>query len=202
MNVLSNKREAANGREDLRLMQLVAANDRRAQRVLAHRLAGRVLRITQRLIQNNADSEDASQMALIEILQSAATFNGESSLERWADRITTRTAIRHARRQRKRPKSLVPLAEAEEVANATGHRELCEEVPRNVDKYLAQLPHARREVLVLKHVLGHTIEEIAQLTDTPLGTVKDRLIAARRHVRKMIQRDVAVGINSGSKTDD
>lgn len=202
MNVLSNRREAANGQEDLRLMQLVASKDRHAQRVLAHRLSGRVLRITQRLIQNSADSEDASQLAMIEILQSAATFSGESSVERWADRITTRTAIRHARKQRKKPKSLVSLSDAEEVATSTSQRDICDEVPRNVDKYLERLPRARREVLVLKHVLGHTIEEIAQLTDTPLGTVKDRLIAARRHVRKMIQRDVAVGVNCGSKTDD
>jgi RNA polymerase sigma factor (sigma-70 family) len=183
-------------------MQLVAAHDRHAQRVLAHRLAGRVLRITQRLIQHGADSEDASQMALIEILQSAATYNGESSVERWADRITTRTAIRHARKQRKRPRSLIPLGDEEEVASSISQRDICEEVPRNVDTYLAQLPKARREVLVLKHVLGHTIEEIALLTDTPLGTVKDRLIAARRHVRKMIQRDVAVGVTSGGETDD
>jgi DNA-directed RNA polymerase specialized sigma24 family protein len=48
--------------------------------------------------------------------------------------------------------------------------------------------------LVLKHVLGCTVEEIAEMTDSPVGTVKDRLTTARRQIRKLIQRDVAIGV--------
>src|SRR6185312_1267737 len=59
---------------DLSLMRRVAAADRHAQRVLAHRLAPRVQRISQRLLRNRADADDASQVALIEILRSAATY--------------------------------------------------------------------------------------------------------------------------------
>lgn len=183
-------------------MGLVASNDRHAQRVLAHRLAGRVRHISQRLLQNSSDADDASQLALIEILQSAGTYSGESSVERWADRVTTRTALRHAREQRKKPWSMIQTTEVENLFNSVDELDFSDKIPRNIDKYLAKLPQVRREVLVLKHVLGHTIEEIASITDTPLGTVKDRLIAARKHVRKMIQRDVAVGIKNGSITDD
>ncbi len=179
-------------------MGLVGAGDRRAQRVLAHRLAPRVLRIAQRLLPGSADAEDASQLALIEVLQSASTYSGESSIERWADRITARTAIRYARDQRRAPWHKPQSTDGTEVPVSGRVSTACEEAPKKIESYLAQIPIERREVLVLKHVLGCTVEEIAEMTGTPLGTVKDRLIAARRQVRKMIQRDIAIGVQRGN----
>src|SRR5262245_56850771 len=100
-NVLPLTRDGA-ALADLSLMKRVAAADKHAQRVLAHRLAARVRRISQRLLSNRADADDAAQLALIEILRSAATYRDISTIERWADRITVRTVLRHAREQRRR----------------------------------------------------------------------------------------------------
>jgi RNA polymerase sigma factor (sigma-70 family) len=177
---------------DLSLMRRVAASDRHAQRVLAHRLAGRVQRIAQRLIRNRADADDASQQSLIEILRSAGTYRDISSIERWADRITVRTTMRYARAQRRRPWHLGLFIEADSVAavapeETSAHQPLA---PRPVDEYLAALPAARREVLVMKHSLGYTTQEIAELTNNPVGTIKDRLVAARKQLRKLIGRDL------------
>lgn len=186
------------GTEDLRLMQLAGANDSRAQRVLAHRLAGRVRRIAQRLLQNSTEADDASQTALIEILKSASSFNGDSSIERWADRIAVRTTIRHAREQRRRPShGSAYYVDTETLPFPQREASISEQVSRSLEEYLAALSSQRREVLVLKHALGYTVEEIAEITGAPVGTVKDRLIAARRQVRKLIQRDVAIGARSG-----
>jgi RNA polymerase sigma-70 factor (ECF subfamily) len=63
-------------------MRLVAGGDTHAQRVLAHRLAPRIQRVAHRLLANGADADDAAQMALMEILRSAATYREESSIER------------------------------------------------------------------------------------------------------------------------
>ena len=71
-------------------MRLVAGGDTHAQRVLAHRLAPRIQRVAHRLLANGADADDAAQIALMEILRSAATYREESSIERWADRIAVR----------------------------------------------------------------------------------------------------------------
>jgi RNA polymerase sigma-70 factor (ECF subfamily) len=175
---------------DFSLMKRVAAADKHAQRVLAHRLAGRVRRISQRLLSNRADADDASQLALIEILRSAATYKDISTIERWADRITVRTVLRHAREQRKRLWQLGTLIDIDSIGSATERAPSPEATPRSVDEYLAELPAARREVLVMKHSLGYTTEEIAELTDNPVGTVKDRLVAARKQLRKLIVRDM------------
>jgi len=176
---------------DLSLMRRVAAADRHAQRVLAHRLAARVQRISQRLIRNRADADDAAQLALIEILRSAGTYQDISSIERWADRITVRTVLRHARNQRRKPWHLGALVDVETVsAPPPEEAEPRAAAPRPVDEYLAELPAARREVLVMKHSLGYTTQEIAELTNSPVGTIKDRLVAARKQLRKLIGRDL------------
>jgi RNA polymerase sigma-70 factor, ECF subfamily len=188
-NVLPFPRDGA-AAADLSLMRRVAASDRHAQRVLAHRLAARVKRISQRLLNNRADADDASQLALIEILRSAATYKDISSLERWADRITVRTVLRHAREQRKRLWQLGAMIDIDNIGATVEEEPVTPTTPRAVEDYLSELPAARREVLVMKHSLGYTTEEIAELTDKPIGTVKDRLVAARKQLRKLIVRDL------------
>lgn len=170
-------------------MKRVASSDRHAQRVLAHRLAARVKRICQRLLHNRADSDDASQLALIEILRSAGTYKDISSIERWADRITVRTALRHARDQRRRLWHIGGMIDVDTLGAHVEEEAEAPATPRAVEDYLSELSPARREVLVMKHSLGYTTEEIAELTDKPIGTVKDRLVAARKQLRKLIVRD-------------
>jgi RNA polymerase sigma-70 factor (ECF subfamily) len=198
MHVVSSKPRAPGGPSDLALMKLVAGGDSHAQRVLAHRLAPRVQRLVRRLLSNSVEADDAAQVALMEILRSAVTFRDEASVERWADRIAVRTALRHARDQRKRGF----FSSGQETDDLQGHDELDdtrEETPRRLDEYLAQLPAARREVLVMKHALGYTTEEIAELIDKPVGTVKDRLVAARKQIRRVILREMRVGARGDLK---
>jgi RNA polymerase sigma-70 factor (ECF subfamily) len=198
-NVLPFPRDGA-AAADHSLMKRVAAADKHAQRVLAHRLAARVRRISQRLLSNRADADDASQLALIEILRSAATFKDISTIERWSDRITVRTVLRHAREQRRRLWQLGTLIDMDSIGASSEPVPTARTTPRAVEEYLAELPPARREVLVMKHSLGYTTEEIAELTDNPVGTVKDRLVAARKQLRKLIVRDMRLW-NRGQPDD-
>lgn len=175
-------------------MKLVAGGDPHAQRVLAHRLAPRVHRLAHRLLINSADADDAAQVSLMEIIRAAASFREESSIERWADRITVRTSLRHAREHRRRGFLLNGGSEADDVRIDDETESTSEETPRRLDEYLAELPTARREVLVMKHALGYTTEEIAELIDKPVGTVKDRLVAARKQIRRLIVRELRLGV--------
>ncbi len=185
--------EAQTPGEDLRLMTLVAGGDRRAQRVLVHRLEARVRRIAHRLLGSSPDADDASQIALIEILRSAHTFREEASIERWSGRIAARTVLRHIREKRRGLALVVPLTDGDDMGSVPPADTIDDDTPRKLQEYLDRLPDQRREALVLKHALGHTTEEIAELTGVPVGTVKDRLIAGRKQLRKMIQRDMAIG---------
>jgi RNA polymerase sigma-70 factor (ECF subfamily) len=202
MHVVSGEEQATAGRSDLGLMKLVAEGDPHAQRVLAHRLAPRVERIARRLVASRADAEDASQVALMEILRSAGGFREEASIERWADRITVRTTLRHAREQRKRFWGLGSRVDPDEVRVSRDDDAAGGQTPRSLQDYLRELPEARREALVLKHGLGYTTDEIAELTGRPVGTVKDRLVAARRQLRKLIQRELRLGASRPARKGD
>lgn len=195
MHVVSGRSRTNAAQSDLALMKLVAGGDAHAQRVLAHRLAPRVQRVARRLLSNAADADDAAQVALMEILRSAQSYREEASVERWADRITVRTSLRHVREQRRRGWL---FGRDDDEPRGAGRFELevngtREETPRRLEEYLAELPLARREVLVLKHALGYTTDEIAELVDKPIGTIKDRLVAARKQIRRAILRELRIG---------
>jgi RNA polymerase sigma-70 factor (ECF subfamily) len=64
--------------------------------------------------------------------------------------------------------------------------------PRPLVEYLAELPETRRVALVLRHVMGYSIEEIAELTEVSPNTVKDRLLRAREQVRKTLRRELSL----------
>jgi RNA polymerase sigma-70 factor (ECF subfamily) len=81
-------------------MTRVAGSDRAASQAAVQRLHARVQRASRALLRNESDAKDASQLSLVEIPRSAHAFRDESSLERWADRSATRTAVERARRSR------------------------------------------------------------------------------------------------------
>lgn len=176
--------------EDLQLMALAAAADPTAQRLIATRLMERVQRLSRSLLQNNADASDASQASLLEILKSAGTFRGESSLERWADRIVVRTALRSAAKRRAEGPSTM-WEDADMAVHASSDPSVV------LREYLDRLSEPARTVLVLRHGFEYSIDEIAELTGVSPNTVKDRLLRAREAIRRIIRREQLLDAASG-----
>ena len=178
---------------DRRLMELVAGNDSNAQSTLAHRLLPRVRRATRALLRDRSDADDATQLCLLEVLGSAKNYRGAGSIEAWSDRIIIRTTLRQAKRKRSQNKRIDAAAEPDALSGSGNHAAdaalVAADLPRDLREYLEALTGARREALVLRHVLGHSIAEIAELTGVSPNTVKDRLVTARQEIRKMVRRD-------------
>ncbi len=172
-------------------MARVSDGDPHAQRMLAQRLVGRVRRIARHLLSASSDADDAAQVAMVEILQSAHTYRGDASIESWMSRITARTVLRYAKNQRKWYDAFRPRREEAEPVVSLEERS-SERLPNRIETYLERLPKRHREVLVLKLALEYTVEEIGELLDLPTGTVKGRLVAGRRKLRALIQRDLAL----------
>jgi RNA polymerase sigma-70 factor (ECF subfamily) len=175
--------------EDLQLMSLAAAADPTAQRLIAQRLMDRVQRLSRSLLQNNADASDASQASLLEILKSAGTFRGESSLERWADRIVVRTALRSA--AKRRAEGTAMWDDVDMAVHGSSDPSVI------VREYLDRLSEPARTVLVLRHGFEYSIEEIADLTGVSPNTVKDRLLRAREAIRRIVRREQLLDAASG-----
>lgn len=166
-----------------------AAGDARAQRQLVERLRRRVQSIALSIMGNALDAEDCVQVVLMEILKGLSSFRGEN-LFAWSDRIAVRTAMRHARQRRVRGMRFQVTDDLDEFPlHSEPPDAFNPDLPRELREYLAQLPEARRVVLVMRHMMDYSIEEIAEITEVSPNTVKDRLLHARQQLRRAIRRD-------------
>lgn len=174
--------------EEMRLMAAVATGERSAQTALLERLAPRVRRLALMLARSSADADDAAQQALLEILRSSGNYRTPGNLVAWSDRIAARTVL-HLRRQERARESLLArwLSPGTQPWGGADHAVGLETA--GLEALFRTLSHARREVMVLRHALGYSPEEIAELTGAPLGTVKDRLAAGRKQLRQLLERD-------------
>lgn len=172
--------------EDCELLEAASSGDRAALDTLARRIAPRVKRLARALAAGRATWEDAAQQSLLEILGSTHTFDGRSSFERWADRITARTTLRLLSRERSISLTRDPEHEVDDVAvePPAGH-----DLASDVQHFLGKLSLERRVAVVLHHVAGYSVEEVASLTSVPVDTAKSRLLTARRELRAMIRRE-------------
>jgi RNA polymerase sigma-70 factor, ECF subfamily len=167
--------------DDISLMTEVASGDRVAQQRLVRRLLRRIERLCRALLRNRSDAEDATQLSVLELLKSARSYRGESSLERWSDRITVRTALRAAANERRAHRA--PLAEEPRFTPAIGdHLVLAAE-------YIRRVPERQRSVLILRHSLEYSIHEIAEICRISPNSVKDRLLRGRGALRRVLRRD-------------
>lgn len=169
-------------RSDSELLARVASGERAAQALLVQRLARHVRRLALLLCANRADADDAAQRALIEILAAAHSFRGDSSLDAWAQAVAVR-AIRHEARRDARRKGLLDRWLAPGAFPFGRSRPTPAGEPSDLPRLLDRLSPERREALVLRHVLEYSMNEVAAMTGVPLGTAKDRLVAARKQMR-------------------
>ncbi len=181
---------------ELELMRAVAAHEQKAEAELVHRVIGLVRSRARVLTRNSADADDAAQTALVEILRSAKSFRGEGSLAGWCERIAVRTTLRLQRRHDRAAAPIDAAISPDNVSATTPERKLAETIPGGeVEQYLRELSEDRHEALVLRHVLGHSVDEIAEQTGVSPNTVKDRLRMARKQVRQSIrQREVIAAV--------
>ena len=175
---------------ELALCHQVAQGDRRAAQTLARLLMPTVRTASRRLTRGPEDAKDAVQVALLEVLRSAGSFRGDGPLRGWASRIAMRAVARFSARQYGvQPETLDAAPEQGHWASTI----VFEALPRPLSAYLDALPEAQRTALVLRHSLECTIPEIAEITDSPVPTVKSRLVKGLQRLREAIRRDVRFG---------
>lgn len=178
-------------------VHLAAGGDRRAQAWLLERVTPTVRKVTRALLRHGPDADDAAQLSMLEILKSAGSYRGDAAVEHWARRITVRTSLRYIRKERTRQPSHGAVSEQLERQAAPERAPAWETLPRRVTDYLEELPKLQREAIVLHHALGHSIDEIAELTDVSPNTVKGRLRLGTKSLRKLVRRELLIGAGGG-----
>lgn len=185
---------ALSGHDDDALVRLALTGDLDAfgQLVLRHRDVA--YRVAARIV-GEPDADDVTQDAFLRAFNRLGSFRGESPFRAWLLRITHNAALNSlARRPRAQPTDLV-----DETADSLDQRpppnptpveqlEVSERRERLVSK-IALLSPNHRAVLALRDLEGLSYEEIAQVTETPLGSVKGRLHRARGELIEILRHN-------------
>ena len=164
--------------------------DRRALEALCARHAPRVERLARHLLRDPEDARDAAQEALAKVCVRLGQFRGESQFSTWLHRLVVNTCRDAAERGRARAHE--PLTDDfragpdDDPVRAAGMSELRRELCAS----LAGISPQQAQVVVLKHALGYSFEEIAEAAGMPVGTAKCHAHRGRNRLRESLD-DVA-----------
>jgi RNA polymerase sigma-70 factor (ECF subfamily) len=165
--------------EDTALIALVASGDRVAFEKLYLAYHKRISRFLARFIRSRENREEIIDDTFMVVWRNAGQFRHTSRLSTWIIGIGYRTALRSIR-DNKYP--MMPQTTADFTEIRSNHAIECEQRDW-VRKGLDRLPPEQRLILELAYGLGHSIEEIAEITCSPIGTVKTRMFHAREKLR-------------------
>lgn len=183
---------------DQQLVDRVLAGNKNAFNFLVVRYQHRVLALIGRFVNDPQEAEDVSQEAFIKAYRALALFRGDSAFYTWLYRIAVNTAKNYlVSRKRRPPSSDVEVEDAEVSEVGTVLRQI--ENPENslatdklkqaIDAAIEELPEDLRTAFTLREFSGLSYEDITEVMDCPVGTVRSRIFRAREAIDKKI-RDV------------
>jgi len=180
---------------DEQLVLRAQEGDDRAFELLVRKYQYKIIQLVARLV-GEADAADVAQETFIKAYRALAGFRGQSAFYTWLYRIGINTAKNHIVSRGRRPANQdIDIADAEQY----GHTEhlsdvntpesllLSEEIKRKVAEVIHKLPPDLRQAITLRELEGLSYEEIAEVMDCPIGTVRSRIFRAREAIDAVVQ---------------
>jgi RNA polymerase sigma-70 factor, ECF subfamily len=181
---------------DLTLVRRVQAGDKTAFDLLVKKYQSKIAKLIARFIRDAAEVEDVTQEAFIKAYRGLANFRGESAFYTWMYRIAINTAKNHlVSTGRKTPDISIDAQEAEQYEGVSYLKEyatpesltLADEVKQTVFESIEKLPMELKTAITLRELEGLSYEEIAQVMDCPIGTVRSRIFRAREAIDESLK---------------
>jgi RNA polymerase sigma-70 factor (ECF subfamily) len=176
---------------DQKLVVRVQKGDKTAFDLLVRKYQHKIAKLVGRFVRDRSEVEDVTQEAFIKAYRALGGFRGDSAFYTWLYRIAVNTAKNYLESHGRRPPSLdletegIEGFEGGEVLHeqATPERHLLtDEIAATVQRVLDGLPADLRAALTLREVEGLSYEEIAEIMDCPIGTVRSRIFRAREAI--------------------
>lgn len=166
----------------LRIIRSAKQGDEEAFAHLVQAYKDFVHRTAYAVLRNAGEAEDVFQETFIKVFLSLQTLNDERAFPSWLAKITTRVALDYrALRQRGiSADSSAPMLDPELVASPTPGVDL----RLTIEELMAELSPEHRATLVLREIHGLDYQEIADVLQIRVGTVRSRLHAARKQLRR------------------
>ncbi len=167
---------------DSELLLAVAAGSRQALEELYLSYHRRLARFLSRFTPRYENVEEIINDTFMVVWQSAKDFRYASQVSTWIIGIAYRTALKSLRRQKNHTAARSLDDYPEQTVDPTFDTELQDWLKHG----MSQLPVEQRLTLELAYHMGHSLEEIAAITDCPVGTVKARMFHAREKLRQYL----------------
>jgi RNA polymerase sigma-70 factor (ECF subfamily) len=181
---------------DAELVQRVQAGDKGAFDVLVQKYQHKVINLVGRFVSDHAERQDIAQDAFIKAYRAINSFRGDSQFYTWLYRIAANTAKNYlASRARKSPGYTIDVEDAEHFEGESGLKEyanpenllLTDEIKATIFSAIERLPEDLKSAITLREIDGLSYEEIAQVMDCPIGTVRSRIFRARDVIDKELR---------------
>ena len=181
---------------DQELVARVKNGDKKAFDLLVLKYQQKVANIVSRFIRDKSEVFDVSQEAFIKAYRALPNFRGDSAFYTWLYRIATNTAKNHlAAKSRRPPADDVEAETAEQLDSGTRLKEyatpehllLEDELAHTIRQAVDDLPEDLRTAITLRELEGLSYDEIAEVMDCPIGTVRSRIFRARDAIDKEIK---------------
>jgi RNA polymerase sigma-70 factor (ECF subfamily) len=186
-------------RSDQDIVALARAGEEAAYRELIRRYERPLFSLLYRMVRDRELAEDLAQETFVKALNAIESYRPEFKFSSWIFKIANNAAIDHLRRRELDTLSLEgsPHAETPEAVEATalqiGDRQEspldtveARELGGQIEQAIAQLRPEYRSCILLRHVEGRAYEEIAEILNLPLGTVKTYIHRARNELRQAL----------------
>lgn len=175
-------------RSDLELVRLVQQGNKHSFDLLVIKYQGRVLALTQRFVKDASEAQDVAQEAFIRAYRAIKNFRGDSAFYTWLYRIAVNTAKNYLLARKRRPQADVNLDDEEQYSDdiealqdtETPETQLArDQLKQAIDDVIASMSEELRKAICLREFEGRSYEEIAEILDCPIGTVRSRIFRAR-----------------------
>jgi RNA polymerase sigma-70 factor (ECF subfamily) len=176
---------------DEKLVRRVQRGEKAAFDLLVLKYQHRVAKLVSRFVRDRREVEDVTQEAFIKAYRAIGGFRGESAFYTWLYRIAVNTAKNYLESLGRRPPAMdVEVENAEFIDSADALREqatperqlLTDEIAATVSRVIDTLPGDLRTAITLREIEGMSYEEIAEVMDCPIGTVRSRIFRAREAI--------------------
>lgn len=181
---------------DLQLVERVQRGDKRAFDLLVVKYQHKILAVIGRFVHDQDEAMDVAQEAFIKAYRALKNFRGDSAFYTWIYRIAVNTAKNHLVSKGRRPPGRdVEVEDAEYYDGGVALHEtsspennlLRDELEKVIYDAIAGLPDDLKTAVTLREFDGLSYEEIAEVMDCPVGTVRSRIFRGREAIDNQIK---------------
>ena len=189
------------GEVDFQLVQRTVAGDQKAFELLVIKYQRRIERLIGRMVRDVNLVEDIAQETFIRAYRALHQFRGEAQFYTWLYRIAVNTAKKALVDMKRDPtvseSALRSSSEDEDETYRPGNEPISDETPESVmaaneiaaavEAAMEALPAELRQAVTLREIEGMSYEEIAEVMNCPIGTVRSRIFRAREAISARVK---------------